>query len=211
MRPSPLPNRVAPDGSLHAVAGARRAHGQPRRPAAPARTARSARARWRSRAWICCLTEFRGRHRDGLGDGYTELFFLDEATALAAGHRPCFECRRADARAFAAPGAARRPRRRRAAEMDRVLHAERLGPPRARRASATLPGGRDLRRRRRLLPAHRREARAAWSFAGYGPARALRRRRSRSRRSRPRTSARRSRPATGRSSTRARRAQLSAR
>ena len=66
-------------------------------------------ARWRSRAWICCVTAFRGRHRAVLGEGYTEIFFLDEATALAAGHRPCFECRRADALAFAAAwGRARR-------------------------------------------------------------------------------------------------------
>jgi hypothetical protein len=62
------------------------------------------------------------------GAGYTELFFLDEATALAAGHRPCFECRRKDAEAFAeawrdAFGLAERPR---AGEMDRLLHAERL-------------------------------------------------------------------------------------
>ena len=100
MRPSPLQNRVAPDGSLHAVPergmfmGNR--GGRLHRP-----DGTLGRARWRSRAWICCLTEFRGRHRQVLGEGYTELFFLDEATALAAGHRPCFECRRADARAFA--------------------------------------------------------------------------------------------------------------
>ena len=59
-----------------------------------------------------------------MGAGYTEIFFLDEATALAAGHRPCFECRRADAHAFAAAWArghdlARPP------EMDRILHEER--------------------------------------------------------------------------------------
>jgi hypothetical protein len=60
---------------------------------------------------------------------YTELFFLDEATALAAGHRPCFECRRQEAEAFArlwarAHGLPQRPR---APEMDEVLHAERVG------------------------------------------------------------------------------------
>src|SRR5947199_222619 len=57
---------------------------------------------WVSRQWICCRLEFKGRRRTIWGGGYTELFFLDEVTALAAGHRPCFECRRADARAFAA-------------------------------------------------------------------------------------------------------------
>ena len=63
-----------------------------------------------------------------MGAGYTELFFLDEPTALAAGHRPCFECRREDAKRFAecwaiAQGLNRPPR---AAEMDKVLHEERL-------------------------------------------------------------------------------------
>ena len=50
-----------------------------------------------------CLTEFKGRRRPLMAPGhYTELFFLDEATALAAGHRPCVECRRADAMRFRA-------------------------------------------------------------------------------------------------------------
>ena len=62
------------------------------------------------------------------GKYYTELFFLDEVTAFSAGHRPCFECRRKDAETFAAlwpdrPNPDRRPR---AAEMDLVLHSERL-------------------------------------------------------------------------------------
>jgi len=50
--------------------------------------------RWASRQWICCRLQFKQRHRKVWGDSYTELFFLDEVTALAAGHRPCFECRR---------------------------------------------------------------------------------------------------------------------
>src|SRR5690606_30655602 len=54
-------------------------------------------------AWIICLLRFKGRRRALLQPGrYTELFFLDEATALAAGHRPCGECRRADLRRFGA-------------------------------------------------------------------------------------------------------------
>ena len=49
------------------------------------------------RRWITCVTDFKGRKRELLQPGrYTELFFLDEATAYAAGHRPCAECRRAD-------------------------------------------------------------------------------------------------------------------
>jgi len=80
--------------------------------------------RWASRQWICCVLDFHGRHRDVWGDGYTELFFLDEPTALAAGHRPCFECRRADALAFAQVfGIGPRAR---ADAMDRILHAQRL-------------------------------------------------------------------------------------
>ena len=55
------------------------------------------------KAWVACLTEFRERKRDLMTPGhYTELFFLDEATALAAGHRPCGECRHADYRQFKA-------------------------------------------------------------------------------------------------------------
>ena len=81
-----------------------------------------------TRAWICCRLEFKGRHRDVWGRGYTELFFLDEVTALAAGHRPCFECRRRDAHAFAGAWARTAKHRKgpRAAEMDEVLQAQRL-------------------------------------------------------------------------------------
>ena len=75
------------------------------------------------RRWIACRLEFRGRQREPMPPGrYTGLFFLDEATALAAGHRPCAECRHEDYRSFLAPtGAAG------ADELDRRLHAERLG------------------------------------------------------------------------------------
>ena len=59
------------------------------------------------------MLDFNNRHRKVWGDGYTELFFLDEVTALAAGHRPCFECRRKDAERFAAlfSGKAKRAQR----------------------------------------------------------------------------------------------------
>lgn len=79
--------------------------------------------RFVSRQWICCELAFKARRREVMGKGYTELFFLDEVTAFAAGHRPCFECRRADALAFAERFAAPRPL---APEMDAVLHAQRL-------------------------------------------------------------------------------------
>src|SRR6266581_6311615 len=122
-----LQNRVTPFGELVAVASRGQFMGN--RGGRLHRYDRTLGARrWVSRQWICCVTRFKGRHRAVWGHGYTELFFLDEPTALAAGHRPCFECRRRDALAFAASWAAARhaPVPPRAAEMDRVLHAERL-------------------------------------------------------------------------------------
>ncbi|MCC6174153.1 MAG: hypothetical protein IT305_02515 [Chloroflexi bacterium] len=87
---------------------------------------------WASRAWITCLLEFRGRRGPVMAPShYTRLFFLDEVTALAAGHRPCAECRRADYLRFRSHWAAANtdlglgvePR---AADIDRVLHDERV-------------------------------------------------------------------------------------
>jgi hypothetical protein len=92
------------------------------------------RRRWVSKRWIVCVLEFRGRHRTVMTPGrYTELFFLDEATALAAGHRPCRECRHADHERFKAAwlsanqalGIAPHPR---IDEIDAVLHRERVTP-----------------------------------------------------------------------------------
>jgi hypothetical protein len=86
-------------------------------------------------AWIICLLEFKQRRRKLLQPGrFTELFFLDEATALAAGHRPCGECRYKDLRRFgrAWPGAA--PGRYvLARDMDLVMRIERVVPARQRR------------------------------------------------------------------------------
>ena len=82
--------------------------------------------RWTSRQWICCKLDFNNRHRKVWGDSYSELFFLDEVTAFAAGHRPCFECRRKDAEHFRHAVRAQAATRDRAAAMDEVLHAERL-------------------------------------------------------------------------------------
>ena len=89
---------------------------------------RTIRRRWVGRRWIVCVCEWKGRRRVVMTPGrWTELFFLDEATALAAGHRPCFFCRRGDAEAFrlawAAGNGGGAPR---AGEMDAVLHRERL-------------------------------------------------------------------------------------
>jgi len=131
------------------------------------------RKRWSSPAWLTCMCEFRGRRREVMGGrSWTELFFLDEATAFSAGHRPCFFCRRDDANQFRAAwergnGAAEVL----APEMDAVLHRERLDHGRKRlhalpmrleklpdgamvaggEASYLIVGGKALR----------------WSFAGY--------------------------------------------
>jgi hypothetical protein len=81
-----------------------------------------------TRRWIACRLRFRGRRRSPLMQPgrYTELFFLDEATALAAGHRPCAECRREDYRRFQGVWESLHPGPAGADAMDDVLHAERL-------------------------------------------------------------------------------------
>jgi hypothetical protein len=129
-----------------------------------------------SRQWICCRLSFKDRHRTVWGQGYTELFFSDEIAALAAGHRPCFECRRADAMAFAtAWGLATGSDAPKADAMDRQLDHERRFPgPR---------GGKRLHQARAEdLPdgamilvdgrphAIKGGALLRWRFAGYEPA-----------------------------------------
>src|SRR5438477_4384304 len=113
--------------------------------------------RWASRHWICCELHYKNQHHEAMGQGYTSLFFLDEVTALAAGHRPCFFCRRREAKAFLGE--------RRVKEFDSIVHAERLGP-RAEVTVGELPngamveidGGAFAIRKGQLL---------RWSFAGY--------------------------------------------
>jgi hypothetical protein len=167
----PLPNRVDPFGNLFADSSRGLVFGN--------RGGRFHRddgtlgvRRWVSNRWICCRLDFKGRHRTVWGTGYTELFFLDEPTALAAGHRPCFECRWADAHAFAAAFVRGRGIAARAAEIDRVLHAERLdgrGKRRHRLSLDGLPDGSLL-----TLPdepgvafAVRGSALLQWASAGY--------------------------------------------
>jgi len=123
----PLQNRVTPFGELVAVPARGTLFGNRGgrfHTDAKTLTAR----RWASRQWICCVLDFKGRQRDVWGRFYTELFFLDEPTALAAGHRPCFECRYEDAKTFAEKWRqARRLRTRPYADaMDEMLHRERL-------------------------------------------------------------------------------------
>lgn len=168
----PLQNRVDPFGQIHAVSERGALTGN-RGIIHDATTKTLTRRRWTSRAWIACTCVFKGRHRAVMSPGtWTELFFLDEATALAAGHRPCFECRRADALAFQAAWAKGHgtplPR---AGEMDKVLHAQRCasgaGPHALPAGLNRLPTG--------TMVAVGDEAYLVcegtvrpWSFAGYG-------------------------------------------
>jgi hypothetical protein len=109
------------------------------------------RRQWAGRAWICCLLEFRGRRDPVMAPGhYTRLFFLDELTALAAGHRPCAYCRRDEYNAFRAAWAEGNPHlgpgeALRAPQMDALLQQERIGPGLSKRLHPvtleTLPDG----------------------------------------------------------------------
>jgi hypothetical protein len=84
--------------------------------------------RWATKAWIACSCDYQGVRRTPMGGrSWTELFFLDEAVALSAGHRPCFLCRRPAAQAFRQAWArAKGEAPTGAAQMDEILHAERL-------------------------------------------------------------------------------------
>jgi hypothetical protein len=130
----PRPNRVTPFGELIAT---------------PARgtlmgnrgclhdAAGRIRRQYVGKRWIICVLEFKGRHRRVMAPGrYTELFFLDEATALAAGHRPCAECQRERYLEFRRHWMASRGWVGGAMsvdELDAALHAERLDADRRRR------------------------------------------------------------------------------
>ena len=120
----PLPNRVDPFGDLFATPARGTLFGN--RGGKFHRDDKTLGSRrWASRQWICCVLKFKGRQRNVWGRYYTELFFLDEVTAFAAGHRPCFECRRQDAERFAVLFSGKKQRAS-ADAMDSVLHAERL-------------------------------------------------------------------------------------
>ena len=122
----PLQNRVTPSGEIVAVPQRGMFTGNRGIIHDPA--TKTLTRRWSSKAWLTCVCEFRGRRREVMGGrNWTELFFLDEATALAAGHRPCFYCRRDDANRFrAAWEEGNRVANVRASEIDTVLHRERL-------------------------------------------------------------------------------------
>jgi hypothetical protein len=123
----PLQNRVTPFGEIVAI-GQRGLFMGNRGIIHDPRTRTLLKRRWSSKAWIICVCEFRGVRREVMNRrSWTELFFLDEATALAAGHRPCFYCRREAARDFAAAWArAHGATAVTAAGIDAALHEQRL-------------------------------------------------------------------------------------
>jgi hypothetical protein len=123
----PLQNRVTPSGDIVATPHRGLFTGNRGIIHDPA-TKTLLNKRWSNPAWLTCVCEFRGRRRQLMGGrSWTELFFLDEATAFAAGHRPCFYCRRDDANRFrAAWEQGNRVADVLAPEMDAVLHRERL-------------------------------------------------------------------------------------
>jgi hypothetical protein len=124
----PFQNRVDPWGRLHAVAARGTLLGNR---GILHNGHKEIVAQWKTKAWITCRLVWRGRQRTIMTPGsYTELFFLDEATAFSAGHRPCAECRRERFREFkllwrAANSEMIASPEPSVAEIDKILHAER--------------------------------------------------------------------------------------
>ncbi|MFD7155902.1 hypothetical protein ACFV9C_14945 [Kribbella sp. NPDC059898] len=169
----PLQNRVLPTQEIVAGTGRGLLMGNRGSIHRPDRTLGT--TRWRSNAWICCVLEWKGIRRDPMPPGrWTALFFFDEAVALAAGHRPCHYCRRRDFLSYAGAWAAANSlgERPRAAEMDAVLHYQRVESRTRRQRTTTqnfseLPDGAMVRfdgapalvLGGRVLP---------WAWDGYG-------------------------------------------
>ena len=165
----PRPNRVTPEGTI--LADPARGLFMGNRGCLHDAAGRLGPARWRHPHWIICLTAFKGRRRPLMAPGrYTELFFLDEAVALAAGHRPCAECRRAAYLAFRAAFAGQPLP---APEIDRILHATRIGRDGRQMTHVapldTLPAGSFIRLPGDAAPFLVTDtALHPWSMAGYG-------------------------------------------
>ncbi|MGY3588332.1 hypothetical protein ACVIGB_002707 [Bradyrhizobium sp. USDA 4341] len=168
----PLQNRVTPTGDIVAAEHRGTFTGNRGIIHDPA-TRTLLNKRWSSPAWLTCVCEFRGRRREVMSQqSWTELFFLDEATAFAAGHRPCFYCRRDDAKRFRAAWEEGNGTSDLSAKaMDAVLHAERLDRGKKRlhplpMPLAALPDGAMVQANgESYLVAGGRTLR--WSFAGY--------------------------------------------
>ena len=168
----PLQNRVTPTGDIIATAHRGLFTGNRGIIHDPA-TKTLLKKRWSSPAWITCVCEFRGWRRKVMGGrSWTELFFLDEATAFAAGHRPCFFCRRDDANRFrAAWEKGNSVADVRAREMDATLHRERLERGKKRRHPLPvpvkqLPDGAMVQRGEESFLILQGKA-LQWSMAGY--------------------------------------------
>ncbi|WP_315719452.1 MULTISPECIES: hypothetical protein [unclassified Bradyrhizobium] len=169
----PLQNRVTPTGDIVATPHRGLFTGNRGIIHDPA-TKTLLKKRWSSPAWLVCLCDFRGKRREVMAtQSWTELFFLDEATALAAGHRPCFYCRRDDANRFrTAWETGNGVGDIRASEIDKVLHRERLDRGRKRLHPlplplAKLPDGTMVHSgQESFLMLHGRAR--PWSLAGYG-------------------------------------------
>ena len=170
-----LQNRVTPGGEIVAVP--ERGSFMGNRGVLHDANMRLGRRRWALKAWLICRLEFRGRHRAVMTPRrYTELFFFDEAVAIAAGHRPCYECRRDAFHAWqhAWREAAELDAPPRARVMDDQLHRDRVDTnSRAQRRwparLGALPDGAfvefDGAAHLVLYGGPRR-----WSWRGYGPA-----------------------------------------
>lgn len=169
----PLQNRVTPFGDIVAIPQRGLFTGNRGLLHDPATRTLLAK-RWTSKAWIICACAFKGRRRAVMGGrSWTELFFLDEAVALSAGHRPCFYCRRADAERFRLCWAAGRGEAPSAApKIDAILHGERLDHRRKRlhplpEPPATLPDGAVVALGTAAFTIHAGYAHR-WSEKGYG-------------------------------------------
>ncbi len=121
----PLQNRVLPDGQIIATPARGTLTGNRGILHGPDRVLGT--SRWRHKAWICCVLDWQGRKRQVMtGRNWTELFFLDEATAFAAGHRPCAYCRRDAYTRFQAAWTKAAGQRPSAPQMDAALHRTRV-------------------------------------------------------------------------------------
>jgi hypothetical protein len=123
----PLQNRVTPFGEILAISQRGMFTGNRGIIHDPA-TKTLLNRRWSTKTWLICCCEYKGRRRTVMARrSWTELFFLDEAVALAAGHRPCFRCRREAAERFQNSWAAGKGEVRPSADViDTILHRERL-------------------------------------------------------------------------------------
>jgi len=166
----PLQNRVTPFGEIIAIAQRGMFTGNRGIIHDPA-TKTLLRRRWTSKAWLICTCTYKDRRRAVMaGRSWTELFFLDEAVALAAGHRPCFLCRRPAALHFREAWATGNARPVPSAKaMDTVLHAERIdrrGHPQPGRLN-DLPDGTMVECAGAAFLLHHGFARR-WTERGYG-------------------------------------------